>query len=300
MRRRFYLVYNPVAGRSRAAALERVVRELEAAKAEVVHCTATSSEAARADCVAAARSGQFDALVAAGGDGTIRQVAAAVRDSGQALGVIPLGTGNVLSHELALPRRRAKLIAEMLLNGPVEHVDMATANGEPFLLMAGAGFDGRIVAGLDHGIKNWLGKTAYVMPTLRTLARPLDLLRVTIDGQSTTATWVVVTNARHFGGGFVITPGMHLRQSGLQAIVFRSRSRTHLIGQLIAIATGRHASKAASGADDVGFIDCERVDVDADAPVPAQIDGDDFGTTPLSIRRGGGRVAVIVPSPDKA
>ena len=69
------------------------------------------------------------------------------------LGIIPVGTGNVLAHEIGLART-ADAIARMLLEGPVAKVACAQANGEPFLLMVGAGFDARVVAALDQRLKS--------------------------------------------------------------------------------------------------------------------------------------------------
>ena len=130
---------------------------------------------------------------------------------------------------------------------------------------------------------------------LRTLAAPLDRLRVVIDGRGYEATWAVITNARHFGGSFVLSPDMHLRRSGLQAVLFRSRSRSHLMSQLARIALGRHRSRPPAGTSDVHFVDCAQAHIDADHAIPVQIDGDDFQATPLSVRTGGGRVNLIVP-----
>ena len=62
-------------------------------------------------------SDRYDAVVAAGGDGTIRQVAAALLDAETPLGIIPVGTGNVLAHEIGLAAN-AHAVAHMLLNGP--------------------------------------------------------------------------------------------------------------------------------------------------------------------------------------
>ena len=55
----------------------------------------------------AAESGRYDAVIAAGGDGTIRQVAATLIGTDMPLGIIPVGTGNVLAHEIGLARTPA-------------------------------------------------------------------------------------------------------------------------------------------------------------------------------------------------
>ena len=74
--------------------------------------------AARLAVRKAAESGSYDAIVAAGGDGTIRHAAAALIGTDMPLGIIPVGTGNVLAHEIGLART-PDAIARMLLEGPV-------------------------------------------------------------------------------------------------------------------------------------------------------------------------------------
>ncbi len=294
MRRRFFLIFNKAAGTSRRTAVEHVVTALETAGASVVWSTATTPTAARHEAADAARSGAYDAVIAAGGDGTIRQAAAALASTSCPLGAIMLGTGNVLAHELALPRD-APALAAMLLHGPTLDVDLGLANGEPFLLMAGAGFDGRVMAGLDQRLKQRIAKAAFVPPVLRTLRLPLDQLDVRLDGVPFTATWAIVTSARHYGGAFVLQPATSLREPGLQAVLFHAHSKPRLLSQLMSLALGRLDRRAAKPDADITIRACEEAIITARHAVPAQIDGDDFGTTPLTVRRGGGQVRLIIP-----
>ncbi len=294
MRRRFLIVFNPGAGRNRRAALDAVLDAIRSADrtAEFAWCPALTADLARREIQA--RASGVDAVIAAGGDGTIRQAACALIDSDMPLGIVPLGTGNVLGHELAIPRDPAAL-ARMLRAGPVTAVQAARANGEPFLLMAGAGFDGRVVAGLDHGWKQRVGKAAYVAPALAALARPLDRLDVSIDGAAPrTATWAVVANARHYGGRFVLAPRTRLLQPGLSCILFSAARRDVLARHLLALARGRLDRHADAGRG-IEMVACDRVAITAATSVPAQIDGDAFGSTPLAVAANAGIVHLIVP-----
>ena len=294
MRQRFLLVFNPGAGRSDRAFLESVLARLAAAGATIARAVSVTAAGARAEVRAAVTSGPFDAVIAAGGDGTIRQVAVAAIDSGVPVGIIPVGTANVLAHEIGLVRNAAG-VAQVLLDGTAKTIAVATANGEPFLLMAGAGFDGRVIAALDQGWKARIGKAAFVAPVLATLARPLDVLHATIDGRPHTATWIVAANARHYGGAFVIAPDAGLTRPGLQAILFHARSRRRLFRQLAALGLGHLERRQALAACDIEIIACSDVTITAAAPVPTQIDGDPFGATPLVVRQGPATVALIMP-----
>jgi diacylglycerol kinase (ATP) len=183
----------------------------------------------------------------------------------------------------------------MLLRGPVIEAVCARANREPFLLMAGAGFDGRVIAALDHRLKSHVGKAAYAAPMIGALAHPVDTLTVTVDGTPHEASWAVISNVRHYGGNFVMARRTGIRERGLQAILFKAKNRAVLLGQLMALAMGQLDARSASHGD-VEMLPClRRARVTAQKPVPTQIDGDAFGSTPLEIEAGAADLRLIVP-----
>src|SRR5262245_30860687 len=237
MRRRFFLMTNPGAGLTGSPLLEAVGNALLRAGAELTLTQPGDIETARQQVREAASSARYDAILAAGGDGTIRQVAAALIGTDTPLGIVPVGTGNVLAHEIGLVPE-ANAIADTLLGGPVIQAVCARANDEPFLLMAGAGFDGRVIAALDHRLKSQVGKAAYAGPMLGALAHPVDTLTVTVDGREHEASWAVISNVRHYGGNFVMARRTGISERGLQEILFKARSRGDLVGKMIELAMG--------------------------------------------------------------
>jgi len=294
MRRRFFVIANPGAGVAGTPLVEEVLRLLQAAGATLTSTRPADSAAARQAAREAMAVGGYDAVVAAGGDGTIRQVAAGLQGGDTALGIVPAGTGNVLAHEIGLAPTPGE-VARMLLEGPVAKVACARANGEPFLLMVGAGFDARVLSTLDQRLKSRVGKLAYAGPLLGALIRPIDALSVAVDGRPHAASWVVVANARHYGGRFVLAPRTGILERGLEAILFKARSRAALAGQLLSLAAGRLGPRAARG-EDVEILPCSHVSVSAHYPVPTQIDGDLFATTPLEVDAGTAELRLIVPA----
>lgn len=297
MRRRILLVGNQAAGRGKTTLVDRVIDELRRRGAQITLSIARSESGAVAEASEAVRTGAVDAVVAAGGDGTIRLLAKAVAGSSIPIGIIPQGTGNVLAHELALPRDPTNL-AQTLLHGPACSITTATANGEPFLLMAGVGFDGRVIGALDHRLKLRIGKLAYTGPSLRVLCQPPDRLTVWIDGEQCHATWAIVANACRYGGGFVLAPRTHVLRPGLEAILFRGETTLQRLEALLNLARGRLDQIAAQSNGMVSMQDCTHVRIESREPVPSQIDGDKFMPTPLEIRGNGSRVWLIVPNPD--
>ena len=293
MRRRFLVIANPGAGIAGAPLVADVVGALERRGASVTRIVAADPAGARRAAREAADAGSHDAVVAAGGDGTIRQVAAALIGTSTPLGIVPMGTGNVLAHEIGLAPTTAA-VTGMLLDGPVATVACAKANEEPFLLMVGAGFDARVLGALDQRLKSRVGKAAYAGPLLGALVRPVDALNVTVDGQRHTASWAVIANARHYGGRFVLAPRTGILERGLEAILFKARNRAVLVAQLMSLAAGRLEPRALQGGD-VAMLRCSRVSITAHEPVPTQIDGDVLATTPLEVDAGTAEVHLIVP-----
>lgn len=290
MRRRFLVLVNPTAGVKGRAPLPRVVAALERAGAEVTTMTPSSGADTRRRAADAAAARSFDAIVAAGGDGTFREVAIGALGTDMPVGLIPAGNGNVLARDIGLGRDPAH-IARALLAGSTAPLSGGLANGEPFFLMAGAGFDARVAAGLSRSLQNRLGSLAYAPPIAATLLAPPDRLRVTVDGIGREAGWVVVANARHYAGGFELVSGTSAVEPGLHAVLFPPKGRAALLGGLLALAAGRlHLHPG------VEIVPCRRVDVAADRPVPVEVDGDPFAATPLVIEPASRSLRLILPA----
>ena len=92
---------------------------------------------------------------------------------------------------------------------------------------------------------------------------------LTIDGRHHIATWAVIANARHYGGRFVLAPRTGILERGLEAILFKTRSRAVLLGQLMSLAAGLLEPRGAHGGD-VEMLRCSRVTIAARRPVPGQ------------------------------
>ncbi len=294
MRRRFHLMANPKAGRGRQGLVADVAARLTAAGCDVGYSSGATEAACLSEARSIAESKAAGVVIAAGGDGTIRLAAKAVAGTGVALGVIPLGTGNVLAHEAGLPRD-ADGLARLLLTGQPRRINTATANGELFLLMAGAGFDGRVIAALDHRLKNRIGKLAFFPPVVEAFAAGADHLHVEIDGRLHDATWVVVANASRYGGAFVVAPGTRMTVPGLEVVLFHGHLRHQRVAQLLALGRGRLGAHPATGDGRIERVQGTRVEITSARPVPVQLDGDAFIETPLSIRDGGPDVHLILP-----
>ena len=219
------VIFNPVAGRRRATGLWRVLDLLveNGVKVEVAetqhagHATELAGNAARAG---------LGMVVAAGGDGTIAEVANGLIGSETALGVIPLGTANVLAKEYRLstsPRAIANALAyrrtELLWPG----IARLQGREHVFVQMVGLGFDGAVVHGLQPLLKRAIGRGAYVWQSLwESVAYGFPKVRLTIDGKAYEASSVVVSKGRLYGGPYLLAPNAAPTQPGFQVALFET------------------------------------------------------------------------------
>ncbi len=128
----------------------------------------------------AVRSGA-DLILACGGDGTVTACVAGLIGSLVPLGVLPCGTGNMLARNLGLPLSLDEALT-VALTGRDRRLDVGTANGRPFVVMAGIGFDAEMLAGADERLKNRVGWAAYVLSALHQLRKRPVRTVLQVDG----------------------------------------------------------------------------------------------------------------------
>lgn len=293
MRRRFALVFNSRAGVAYPRLLDGVLRRLKAASADVFQVAARSASEAADKVNAIALRGEAEAVIAAGGDGTFRAVATGAGDTGLPVGVLPLGTGNIIAHEIGLARRPG-VIAYVLHSGPVIDAQGGRVNGEPYFLMVGAGFDARIVQHLNYRTKRVLGRAAFGAPFIRTLLEAAPAFDVEIDGQAYRAGWVIASLAGRYGGALRLTNETAIGRERLTVTLFEPCSRSKMLVHAGALALGKLADARRSPSG-IRVLAAERVRIGVQAPVAAQIDGDAAGIASLDITSKGPSVRLIVP-----
>jgi diacylglycerol kinase (ATP) len=286
-RRRFLIVHNPLAGRNRVDLVREIVRRLEQAGASAdQHIMADNDRDERF----LAQIDTYDALVASGGDGTARSVVSMLHGRDIPFGLIPIGTGNVLAEELQLPRG-ADEIADMLLSGPVGGISTASANGAPFLLMLGAGFDGEVIARLPMGLKRRIGKLAFGWPILAALARKPQLFQVTIDGTGHEASWLVAANAARYAGRFLLSERTNVLSPGFNVVISRATSRRQRFLELLHLVAGR-----LENAGSIEMIPAHDVEIPDAEAIAVQIDGEAIAAPSFKIVAEVARTPMIVPT----
>ncbi|MBS0644243.1 MAG: YegS/Rv2252/BmrU family lipid kinase [Acetobacteraceae bacterium] len=275
------IVFNPVAGRRRAHLLWRVLDVLVAHGVRLDLAETRRPGHARDLAQEAARCGE-PMVVAAGGDGTIAEVANGLLGSDTRLGVIPLGTANVLAHELALPFA-PRAVAAALAFGRTRRLWPGQATiGEDkrmFVQMIGVGFDASVVHHVSPPLKRALGKSAYVVQSMREMARyRFPPIRVRIDDRETEAASVIVSKGRLYGGTFRLAQDTNPSEPGFTVVLFDRGGplSTALYGAALPLHLLGHAPG-------VRQMRARQIDFLGNQAVPVQADGDPAGSLPRSI-----------------
>ena len=217
------VIFNPVAGRRRATSLWRVLDVL--VENGIMVEVAETQHAGHATELArdAAREGRT-IVVAAGGDGTIAEVANGLIGSSTALGIIPLGTANVLAKEYRLstsPRAIANALAYRRTQLLWPGVARLENSDHVFVQMVGLGFDGAVVHGIQPLLKRIIGRGAYVWQSLwESVAYRFPRVRLCVDGKDYEAASVVVTKGRLYGGPYLLAPNAASTAPGFQVALF--------------------------------------------------------------------------------
>jgi diacylglycerol kinase (ATP) len=291
------IVFNPTAGGRRRRRLARALEALglQGLRPEVAktvrpgHATDLAREAAGRG---------VPLVVAAGGDGTIAEVASGLAGTAALLGILPLGTANVLAWELGLPpgpERAARVLtagrAAVLHPGLARFGD---GSSRLFVQMVGAGFDAAVVANLDLSLKRRIGKAAYVAQSARELFRyPFPRFTASLDGAEEEVASAIVTKGRLYAGRHLLAPGAAPGERGFRVALFRGvgPARAALYGAALPL----DLLPRLSGVE-IRRASRIRLAAAPAVPVPVQADGDRAGLLPVEIEDAPGPLRVMLPA----
>lgn len=226
-----------------------------------------------------ARRPHLVAAVAAGGDGTVLDLVN--RHPELVLGILPLGTENLLAKSLQIPRCGAT-VAEIVARGNRRRLDLGLLNGRHFLVMASIGFDAEVVHQVHASRQGGhVRHLSYLWPILKSLwrFRP-EILRVTVDDSGIVheGRLVVVANL----SAYALNLGLVVTAVGwdgvLDARVFSPRSLYGLLKSSVSVLRGTHEQSS-----EVIRLSGRKFWIESDVPVPIQADGDPAGMTPAEI-----------------
>ena len=280
---RAWLIQNPAAGQgSWDAQVHAAVAALRAAGWDVT----VRRTAGRGDATTFARqavAAGCDAVVVAGGDGTVNEALQGLAGQRRtALAVLPGGTVNVWATELGVTGHEAA-IAREIARGRREVIDLGRVNDRYFLMMASAGFDAAAnaeVAGALKRLKRWAGIVPYAISALATALRfrgPAAVLDIDGETIASRLLMVVAGNTRLYGGIAEITYQARADDGLLDVCVLTGRGPLDLARRFWSVLRRRQYADPA-----IIYRKARRVVLDPVRPLRVQADGEDIGLTPAT------------------
>jgi diacylglycerol kinase (ATP) len=222
-----------------------------------------------------------DVVIAAGGDGTVRCVAEVLAGTGTPMGLVPLGTGNLLARNLGIDITDPVAASYDVLNGTDAKVDVVKASLDDaedqqlFLVMAGLGYDATIMANTVDELKDRVGWLAYVEAGIRHLPGKPVKARISIDGQLPVRRRirsVMVGNCGKIMGGVEIFPDARVDDGILDVVILAPAGRLGWLNVLSGV-FGRKNGKNRS----VEYFAGKTAEIELDHEQEFQLDGDHLG-----------------------
>lgn len=225
----------------------------------------------------------YDRVIVAGGDGTLKNFAEKLIETNIPMGIIPIGTANCLARELNIPLNPIKA-ANLIFNNKTANIDVGIANERVFLTMASAGIDAETVKEVSPVAKQIIGGAAYVLEGIGSLItyKPTNI-RIIIDGEvlETKSYLVIVTNTSKYGSGVNLAPQADIMDGILDVCIFQKPMLDNF-GFLLQIA--KVISSVKINDKDIIYKKGKEIVLESDPEIPTQIDGDTLGYTKLEVK----------------
>jgi diacylglycerol kinase family enzyme len=271
----------------------------------------------------AAREGA-NVVVAAGGDGTVSEVANGLLHTDTAMGVLPVGTTNSWALQMGIPalhpflpgtnvvkmvtdleQRIARPVpanyyrkvlldaAKVLVEGRTVAVDMGEVSGRYFLMWAGIGLDATVLRSIPPKEKKMLGSWAYLATALGIFGRcPSTAVRLSLDGNiiETNTPLIVISNIQLYGGMMAIGAKARVNDGKLDVCVFKGQGFFTFVQHSMKILSHQHLQDPK-----IEYHQSSEIIVESADSLPMHVDGEPFAKTPVSIHSVPSALKVIVP-----
>jgi diacylglycerol kinase (ATP) len=236
-----------------------------------------------------------DVIFVWGGDGMVQRCIDALAGTKAVLAILPAGTANLLAANLQIPHDLVEAV-QVGLAGERRPLDTGSVNGEHFAVMAGAGFDARMIAEADRGMKDSLGRAAYLYTGARNLRARRVKATVQVDGQRFFAgrvSCVLVGNVGKILGGISAFAGAKPDDGLLELGVVTARNPVQWARTLSRVALGK--------AENSPFVEVtrgRRIKIRFSRALPYELDGGARGAvTKLTVKVRPASITVCVPVP---
>ncbi|MCB0281183.1 MAG: diacylglycerol kinase family lipid kinase [Calditrichaeota bacterium] len=235
-----------------------------------------------------------DIVIAAGGDGTINEIASALLHTNTSLGIIPLGSGNGYARSLDIPLKPYDAM-NVIFKKNKRLVDVGEINEKYFFAVAGVGLDASI--GQKFQQHHTRGALPYFYLGLKSYFEydyPKFNLKINDEIFNINPTLITIANAKQFGNGAIIAPQADIQDGLLDICILEKMSIIQSLDTVLKLFNGK-IEKAGS----YKSYRCNKLEISSEHRLNYHIDGEPFQTdVPLKIGIAKEALSVICPTKD--
>jgi len=235
----------------------------------------------------------FTRIVAAGGDGTVNQVANGLADRKAALGVLPMGSVNVFAMELGLPLYNLRRCWDIIEDTNIRQIDLPIANGRYFVQLAGVGLDAQVVKETSLAFKRSFGPLSYLISAAQIAARQPPKLFIESEETSVEeGSFVLVGNGRLYGGPFPFFKHAIVDDGLFDVVVFKRLGYLEIVKYLQDVVFSSDIK-----VPEIEYFQTRQLRITSEQDVPLELDGELAGNCPVEFRIRGKALRVLTPGP---
>jgi YegS/Rv2252/BmrU family lipid kinase len=215
---------------------------------------------------------EADLIFVWGGDGMVQRSVDVIAGMDAMLAIIPAGTANLLATNLGIPKE-IEAAVDIGLAGNARRIDVGRLNGECFAVMAGAGFDARMIGDADGGLKDRVGRLAYVWTGAKNIRQKPFRAKIVVDGArwyDGEASCILFGNVGKLFGGVEAFEDAHPDDGVLELGVVSADGVKEWAGMIARVVVG-----TASKSPHAFTTKVHSVRIKLDRKVPYEIDGGD-------------------------
>lgn len=290
------LFYNPKSGNSKLdQQLEKINHHFSDKKIPLETILVPKPADELKDIIDKAVSNGVNLIMAAGGDGTVSMISTHLVGTGIPLGILPLGTGNVLAKALQIPHQLEQSL-ELITGNDHKAINIDTFKMDErfFVLNVSVGVSPEIMRAVGSSDKQRMGFFAYLINFIQQLLG-VKMHRVTIDCDNKKSTHfaseILITNVATAGiEPLYWSEDIKLTDGNMDLLIFRAQSLTDILGLLVSVFTKKGKSNPV-----INFLQVtDYCRIDSQTTLQTQADGDIVGQTPFEIKVYPGSLSVIV------
>jgi diacylglycerol kinase (ATP) len=222
----------------------------------------------------------FEAVVIAGGDGSVNEAINGIVGKPIPLGILPFGGSNVLARELRIPMNPEDA-ARVIIRRRLRKIDLGRAQDRYFSMMASCGYDAYAISRTSRKIKKFISRYAYIWAGIKDFLgyRPTEVKLVLDNGKVVDqGTFVVVSNTHFYGGTHEVTPFAEIDDGFLDICIYKGKWQIGLVHFALNVISRKHLKLK-----NVHYYRIRKVYMTAEKHTYVQVDGDLLGALPVTV-----------------